>query len=154
MEKIKMEEEKEKILQEKLDEIFKEFEAFTSRDLQSIFKSGKTRGGKNIESSSMGELDPEIAKSLAKAFKEGIKLLPQILELLPDLLKKFDKDLTKEAKERLEKKMEEDKKSEKEKTTKPEEQKPKDESEISENKPLEKNIKQDPLHSKIKKPAA
>jgi len=126
-------EEKEKILQEKLDELFKEFEALTPRDFESIFKSGKTREGKNVESSGMGELDPEIAKSLAKAFKEGIKLLPKILEALPNLLKKFDEDLTKEATERVDKKLEEEKakmEEEQKKEEKPEEQKPEEKPEV------------------------
>lgn len=102
-------EEKEKILQEKLDEVFKEFEGLNPRDFESIFKSGKTPEGRNVESKSMGSLDPEVAQSLAKAFKEGIKLLPKILEALPELLKKFDEDLTKEATERVDKKLEEEK---------------------------------------------
>lgn len=123
-------EEKEKILQEKLDELFKEFEALDPRDFESIFKSGKTREGRNVESPTMGELDPEIAKSLAKAFKEGIKLLPKILEALPKLSKKFDEDLTKEATERVDKKLEEEKQKmeeEQEKEEKPEEPKPEEE---------------------------
>ncbi len=119
-----IQEEKEKILQEKLDELFKEFEALNPRDFESIFKSGRTREGRNVESSSMGELDPEIAKSLAEAFKEGIKLLPKILEVLPELLKKFDEDLTKEATERVEQKLEEEKKKMEEKQKEKEEEKP------------------------------
>ncbi len=118
-------EEKEKILQEKLDELFKEFEGLNPRDFESIFKSGKTSEGRNVESKSMGFLDPEVAQSLAKAFKEGIKLLPKILEALPELLKKFDEDLTKEATERVDKKLEEEKqkmgKEEKTEEPKPEE---------------------------------
>jgi len=102
-------EEKEKILQEKLDELFKEFEALNPRDFESIFKSGKTREGGNVESKSMGSLDPEIAQSLAKTFREGIKLLPKILEALPELLKKFDEDLMKEATECVDKKLEAEK---------------------------------------------
>lgn len=100
--------EKEKILQEKLDEVFKEFGKLNSRDLESIFKSGKTPEGRNVESKSMGSLDPEVAQSLAKAFKEGVKLPPKILEALPDLLKKFDEDLIREATERVDKKLEEE----------------------------------------------
>lgn len=102
-------EEKEKILQEKLDGVFKEFEGLDPRDFESIFKSGKTSEGRNVESKSMGSLDPEVALSLAKAFKEGIELLPKILEVLPELLKKIDEDLTKEATERVDKKLEEEK---------------------------------------------
>jgi len=102
-------EEKENILQEKLDELFKEFESLNTYDFESIFEGGKTREGTNVESASLGELDPEIAKSLARAFKEGIKLLPKILETLPELLKAFNEDLTKEATERVEQKLEEEK---------------------------------------------
>ncbi|MDO8523051.1 MAG: hypothetical protein Q7S12_02055 [bacterium] len=113
-------EEKEKILQEKINEVFKEFEELNPRDFESIFKSGKTSKGQNVESKSMGSLDAEIAQSLAKAFKEGIKLLPKILEALPELLKKFDEGLTKEATERVNKRLEEEQKKEE----KPEEPKP------------------------------
>ncbi len=119
-------EEKEKILQEKLDELFEEFEGLNPRDFESIFKSGKTPEGRNVESKSMGSLNPEMAQSLAKTFKEGIRLLPKILEALPDLLKKFDEDLTKEATKRVDKKLEEEKakmEEEQEKEEKPEEPK-------------------------------
>lgn len=128
-------EEKEKILQEKLDELFKEFEALSPRDLESISKSGKTREGKKVESSAMGELDPEVAKSLAKAFKEGIKMLPKILEVLPELLKKFDEDLTKEATKRVDKKLEEEKKKieEEQKEREPEEPKLEEKPQTQEN---------------------
>ncbi len=129
-------EEKEKILQEKLDELFKEFEGLNPRDFESIFRSGKTPEGRNVESKSMGSLDPETAQSLARAFKEGIKLLPKILEALPELLKKFDEDLTKEATERVDKKLEEEKQKieeEQKKEGKPEEPKSEEEkSKISE----------------------
>lgn len=120
-------EEKEKILQEKLNEMFKEFEGLNPRDFESIFKSGKTSEGRNVESKSMGSLEPEVAQSLAKAFKEGIKLLPKILEALPELLKKFDEDLTKEATEKVDKKLEEEKakmEEEQKKEETPEEPKP------------------------------
>jgi len=128
-------EEKEKILQEKLDKLFKEFEALNPRDFESIFKSGKTPEGRNVESRSMGSLDSETAQSLAKAFKEGIKLLPKILEALPELLKKFDEDLTKEATERVDKKLEEEKQKMEEKQKKeekPEEPKLEEKSQKSE----------------------
>lgn len=128
-------EEKEKILQEKIDELFKEFGALNPRDFESIFKSGKTREGRNVKSPAMGELNPETAKSLAKAFKEGIKLLSKILEVLPELLKKFDEDLTKEATERVDKKLEEEKQKveeEQKKEEKPEEQKPEEQPKVPE----------------------
>ena len=124
-------EEKEKILQEKLDEVFKEFEGLNPRDFESIFKSGKTPEGWNVESKSMGSLEPEVAQSLAKAFKEGIKLLPKILEALPELLKKFDEDLTKEATERVNKKLEEEKQK-MEEGEKTEEPKPEEKLEVPE----------------------
>jgi len=128
-------EEKEKILQEKLDELFKEFEALNPRDFESIFESGKTPEGRNIKSKSMGSLNPEMAQSLAKAFKEGIKLLPEILEALPEFLKKFDEDLTKEATERVDKKLGEEKakiEEEQKKEEKPEEPKPEEKLKVPE----------------------
>ncbi len=125
-------EEKEKILQEKLDEIFKEFERLNPRNLESIFKNGKTPEGRNVESKSMGSLEPEVAQSLAKAFKEGVKLLPKILETLPELLKKFDEELTKEATERVDKKL---------KAEKPEESKPEENLEITEDEILSDEIR-------------
>jgi len=131
-------EEKEKILQEKLDELFKEFEALSSRDFGSILRSGKTREGRNVESSSMGELNPEIAKSLAGAFKDGVKLLPKIIEALPDLLEKFDEDLTREATERVDKKLEEEKQK---KEGKPEESKPEEQPKASEGETLSDQVR-------------
>jgi len=98
--------EKEKILQEKINELFKEFE-----ELQVSGKfEGILKGEKNFESKSMGSIGPESVKILAKAFQEGIKLLPKILEILPELLEQFDKELEKEATERVDKKIEEEKK--------------------------------------------
>ena len=84
--------EKEKILQEKIDQLFKEFDALSSDEFENILNSGKMSNERSVESKSMGSLDPKVAKSLARAFKEGIKLLPKILEELPDLLKEFDKE--------------------------------------------------------------
>lgn len=146
-----IQEEKEKILQKKFDELFKEFEALNPNDFESIFKSGKTREGGKVESSSMGELDPEIAKSLAKTFKEGIKLLPKILEALPELLKKFDEDLTKEATERVDKKLEEEKQKmgeEQKKEESPEEPQPKEKPEVPEEEIPSDEVK--PKSSQIK----
>lgn len=140
-------EEKEKILQEKLDEIFKEFEGLNPRDLESIFKNGKTSEGRNVESKSMGSLEPEVAQSLAKAFKEGIRLLPKILEALPELLKKFDEDLTKEATERVDKKLEEEKQKleeEQKKEENPEELKPEEKLEVLQGETSPSEIKPEP----------
>ncbi len=97
-----IQEAKGRILQEKLNELFKAFEQLNQTDLESILNSGRTREGRNVTTPSMGELDPQVAQSLARAFKEGVRLLPKILEALPDLLKKFDEELTKEATERVE----------------------------------------------------
>jgi len=119
----------------KIFELFKEFEALNPRDFESVFKSGKTLEGRSVESKSMGPLNPEMAQSLAKAFKEGIKLLPKIFEALPELLKKFDEDLTKEATERVDKKLEEEKakiEEGKKKEEKPEEPKLEGEPKVSE----------------------
>lgn len=127
-------EEKEKILQEKIDGLFKEFESLNPQDFESIFKTGKNKEGGKMESGAMGALDPETAKSLASAFKEGIKFLPKILESLPELLKKFDEDLDKEAEERVNKKLEEEKKKIEE-----EEQKNKE-------KPAEENLEDETKH--------
>lgn len=98
-----------KILQEKLDELFKEFEGLNRQAFESIFMNGKTPEGRMVESKSMGSLEPEVAQSLARAFKEGVTLIPKILEVLPELLKRFEEDLTKEAIERVDKKLEEEK---------------------------------------------
>lgn len=136
-------EEKEKILQEKLDGLFKEFEVLNPQDLESIFKSGKTHEGRNVESKSMGSLDPETAQSLAKAFNEGIKLLPKILEALPELLKNIDEDLTKEATERVDKKLEEEKQKmeEGQKKERLEELTPEEKLDASENKIVPNEVK-------------
>ncbi|MFH1328081.1 MAG: hypothetical protein ABIH76_04460 [Candidatus Bathyarchaeota archaeon] len=58
----------------------------------------------------MGEIQPEMARSLAEAFNQSIKSLPEILENLPDFLKKIDEEVTKEATERVEQRLEEEKK--------------------------------------------
>jgi len=139
--------EKEKILQEKLDELFKEFKALSPSDFESIFMSGKTSKGHNVESKSMGSLDPKVAQSLAEAFKKGIKLLPKILETLPELLKKFDGDLTEEATKRVEQKLEEEKQRMEEGRKKEEklgEPKPEEKLEVSEGEIPPSKIKSGP----------
>ena len=137
---------KEKILQEKLNEVFKEFEKLKPFDFESILKSGKTPEGRNVESKSMGLLEPETAQSLAKAFREGVKLLPKILESLPELLKKIDEDLTKEATERVDKMLEEE---EKQKEEKLEKEKSKEKSETTGDKtpPDEEKPETNPIES-------
>jgi len=103
-----IQEEKEKILQEKIEALFKEFELFNSRDLESILDNGKMFDGHNIESKSMGALDPEAAQYLVKAFREGNWLLSRIYVDLPELLIKLDKNLTKEAGQNIEQKLKEE----------------------------------------------
>ncbi|MEI7709458.1 MAG: hypothetical protein WCI76_01975 [bacterium] len=101
--------EKEKILQEKLDALFVELKALAAGEFESVLSTGKMVGGQNIISQSMGSLSPEVAKSFARALKEDVKLLSEILESNPDLLKDFDVELTREAEEKIKKAMEEEK---------------------------------------------
>ena len=101
--------EKQKILQEKLDGLFEEFRRLNVGELESIVQGGKTQGGLNFESKSIGSLNPEMAKSLAIAFKEGVKLLSEILRDHPNLLENLDDALTEEATERIDKKIAQEK---------------------------------------------
>jgi len=138
-------EEKQHILQEKIDTLFQEFEALDMPDLESLFATGRNSNGKAWESGALGLLDSETIKSLAKAFKEGIKLLPQILETLPGLLKQFDEQLTHEAEERVDEKLdraqEEEKNKEEQKNKAPE---PEEQTEISEEEPTAENVPDGP----------
>lgn len=121
-----IQEEKVKILQEKLNELFEEFKRLSAPEFENLLRSGKIQGGGVFESRSMGILDSDSAQSLAEAFREGIKLLPEILKAMPELMKKFDEEITAEATERVEQKIEESKKKieeEQDKEKKPEEQK-------------------------------
>jgi len=111
-----MREAKKEILQERVSNLFKEFEKMGAQALEALAQTGKTESGENMESGSMGSIDPETAKGLAKAFSEGLKFLPQILKALPGLMESFDAELTKEAEARAEKTM-----AEKEKEAKDEE---------------------------------
>lgn len=126
-------EEKVKILQEKLDELFEQFEGLNFLDLESISSNGKTSDGLNVESKSMGSLEPEVAQSLARVFRKRIELPSQILEIMPKLLEKFGENLTQEATERVNKRLEKAKmeKDQKEKE-KPEEPKLEDKPKIPE----------------------
>jgi len=100
--------EKEIILQETLDQLFKEFEAMKSSDRQNLSKEGKTADGQGFHSKSMGYLNQELVKTLAKTFIAGIKSASRILESFPELFKKFDQDLTAEARKRVEKRLREE----------------------------------------------
>ena len=134
--------EKQNILQEKIDGLFREFEALDTPDLESLFATGRNRNGELWESGAMGLLNPEIIKSLAIAFKEGIKLLPQILETLPELLKQFDEQLTNEAEEHVDQKLEQEQREEEEQ--KNVEPKLEEQPEISEEEPSTKNVAGEP----------
>ena len=94
--------EKNRIFQEKIEELFKEFQKLAPEIMESLASTGKTPEGGMMQSGSMGSLNPESAKALAGAFKQGIKMIPKILEALPDLIKAFDEALEKEAENRYE----------------------------------------------------
>lgn len=110
-----IQEEKEAIFKEILDEIFEKFRILKPREFKCIFDTGKTLKGKNIEIDLVGEIDPKIAKEMAKAFRGGVvelflkvlKATPKLIEN-PEVLKKFDETLTKEAVERVTKKIEQE----------------------------------------------
>lgn len=110
-----IQEEKEAIFKEILDEIFEKFRILKPREFKCIFDTGKTLKRKNIEIDLIGEIDPEIAKEMAKAFRGGVvelflkilKAAPKLIEN-PEVLKKFDETLTKEAVERVAKKIEQE----------------------------------------------
>lgn len=100
--------EKEKIIQERLNSLFEMLATLDSESLDIISVSGKTRSGENLRIEALGEVDPELAKTLIKIFKEGVKLLANNPDVLSQLLKEFDKSLTEEAKQRVEQNMKEE----------------------------------------------
>ena len=103
-----IEEEKQKILQEKINELFKQFGGLNPEDFESIISSGKTAKNENVKSGSMGELSPESAQLFAKAFKEGLKFLPDILNKLPAIvesIKSFDKQIDDQAEKAVKEKL-------------------------------------------------
>jgi len=102
-----IEEEKARILQEKINGLFEEFGKLGSQEMQNVLASGQPAPGKNMESKHMGELNKEDAKSLAAAFQEGIKLLPEILKRIPKLLEDFNRQLIEEAEKNVDKQLEE-----------------------------------------------
>ncbi|MFY9558654.1 MAG: hypothetical protein WAQ52_00330 [Terriglobales bacterium] len=137
-------EEKQRILQEKIDDLFREFETLDMPDFESLFATGRNNNGGPWESSALGLLDPEMVKSLAKAFKEGIKLLPQILETLPGLLKQFDEQLTGEAEERVDQQLEQEQKAEEKEEQKNEAPELEEQTEMSEEEPAAGNVSDEP----------
>ncbi|MCX6754412.1 MAG: hypothetical protein NTU81_01105 [Candidatus Nomurabacteria bacterium] len=94
---------------EKIELLFKEFEKINQQNFESILNTGKNLNGSNFESLSIGKLDSKDMQSLATLFKNGIRLLPEILKNIPELLKKLDEDLEKEAIENIDKKLKGDK---------------------------------------------
>ena len=95
-----VEEEKERILQEKVDEALKAFSEFSQADLSSLMQGGKMANGES-PSGAVGQLGPENAMTLAKAFVDGARALSDIADKLPDLLKAADAAIEKEAEERV-----------------------------------------------------
>ena len=100
-----IEEERQKILQEMVNELLNEFESFSDTDKSSVMASGLTSEGGRFGETSRGSLSPENAMDLARAFNEGIKMLPQILTAIPEIAKAFDEALTAEATQRVEENM-------------------------------------------------
>jgi len=133
-------EEKQHILQEKINDLFREFEALDMPDLESIFATGRNSNGGPWKSGALGLLDPEIVKSLAIAFKEGVKLLPQTL---PGLLKQFDEQLNHEAEERVDQQLEEQKEEEKE-VQENEASEPEEQTEMSAEEPPAEDVSDEP----------
>ena len=114
-----IQQEKKKVLQEKLDGLFEEFNTALPEVLNSLAKNGKTPSGEKYSSKNLGELSPESAQSLAEAFKQGVKLLPEILKVIPELLKEFDEQITKEAESRVEERIEKEMENLREEAEKP-----------------------------------
>lgn len=69
----KAEEERDKLMQEKLDKLFDEFQALDEKDQINLILVGVTINGSPWQSNSVGAVSPENAKELAKGFKEGKK---------------------------------------------------------------------------------
>jgi hypothetical protein len=103
--------EKGAVLPERMAGFFEEFGLLDKENLKSILETGKTKEGKEFESSFMGTLDPETAKLLASTFKKigGVpeSLLPIALRFFPDIPKKLDSFLIKAAEEEVALKKEE-----------------------------------------------
>lgn len=87
-----IQEEKEKILQERVNSLFNQFNNLSSSDFKIILKNEG--------------FDSKTSKSLTKLFKEGIKLLSEIIKNIPEILEKFDEELIDEATKRVEKRLE------------------------------------------------
>ncbi len=137
-------EEKQHILQEKINDLFREFEALDMPDLESLFATGRNSNGGPWKSGALGLLDPEIVKSLAIAFKEGVKLLPQILETLPGLLKQFDEQLNHEAEERVDQQLEQEQKEEEKEVQENEASEPEEQTEMSADEPPAEDVSDEP----------
>ncbi len=120
--------EKEKILQEKLNELFAQF--------KKLQIEGKTPSvpapGRGTEDYFKSAANFGTINDLFNAFNKGITSLPEILKAFPKLMEQLDKEIEREATERVDKMIKEEKeKVEKgeEKDKKPEEIKPKEEQE-------------------------
>lgn len=101
-----IDEEKANIIQEKIAQVFAEFKSLDQQDLSSILNTGHTFAGQVMESRALGSLNPDVAQQLVRAFNEGLKLLPQILERFPGIVEQLDDELTEEAEKRVDLKLE------------------------------------------------
>jgi hypothetical protein len=94
-------EEKQKIL----NEIFEEFDELKPEEFENLLNTGKKKENQKFESSSIGEIDPGTVKVLAKAHKEELKKFRDVFEEFPEEMEeqKFElnKNITKEAIERV-----------------------------------------------------
>ncbi|MEI7480032.1 MAG: hypothetical protein WCJ59_00190 [bacterium] len=99
------------IMNEKLSNLFKEFQEMDALDLKSLMEKGKTKDDKEVESKSFGmTISPESAKILATAVIDGGNWKEKFIkaqENPAEFISKLEAESEQEAKERIEKIMEE-----------------------------------------------
>lgn len=101
-----IQEEKKRILQERIEALFESFEALSASrpdDFESLLRFGTLPQGRVFEGQLFDDsLEPSMLQSLAEAFREGVKILPDIIRTIPKILEAFDTQLTEEAKKNIE----------------------------------------------------
>ncbi len=95
-------EEKEQLIREAKEQIMMqishalsaEFGGFSPDEIRSILESGLHQNGTAVQSRMLGDLSPEVARSLSRGFSQGGASLLESLSDFPEILERIDAEIT------------------------------------------------------------
>ena len=101
-------EEREHLLQEVISTLAQEFEVYQKNDPKNfalLIEEGTLLGGASYKSRAYGVIEPDILKSVLRAFRDGKQALCALLAAIPRFAEYFDALVAEEAERRVEERM-------------------------------------------------